>query len=92
MINDKCNDIDDDTIIIHPPSHDPTLLIPPQTINDIKISNDKLWSIQDAIVYLFQQHLSKNYTLQEWSIGLDNRFHQNDTKSSLKHRTKDKGR
>ena len=87
MVNDKCNDIGDDTIIIHPPSHDPTLLIPSQTINDIKISNGELWSIQDAIVYIFQLRLSKNYTLQKRSIGLDNRFHKNGTKSLLKHST-----
>ncbi|CAF1383347.1 unnamed protein product [Adineta steineri] len=32
------------------------------------------WSIQDAMVYLFNQYLSKKETLCKWSIGLDRRL------------------
>ena len=44
-------------------------------------------SIQDTVVYILQQHLSKQYTLQKWSIGLVNRLQHHDPTFSLNHHT-----
>ncbi|CAF1441629.1 unnamed protein product, partial [Adineta steineri] len=40
----------------------------------IKMTTGNPWSIQDAMVYLFNQYLSKKETLCKWSIGLDRRL------------------
>ena len=71
---DLVEDITDDSVILNAPSHDPTLFLSPQMINHIKLSQNQLWSLQDAVVYVFQQYLSKEYTLRKWSIGWDYRL------------------
>ncbi|CAF3020466.1 unnamed protein product [Rotaria socialis] len=80
-------DVNDDSLIIHAPTLDPDLILPPQIINNLKVRTGELWSLQDAVVYIFQQYLSKRDTLRRWSIGLDNRL-TNSTRSSTHHRSK----
>jgi hypothetical protein len=84
------NNLDDidDALVIQAPNYDPELFISPSVMNDIKMSRNQLWGLQDAIAYLFSQYLSKRDTLQKWSIGLDIRLHQNRQKISSKHRQK----
>ncbi|CAF4180089.1 unnamed protein product [Rotaria magnacalcarata] len=68
------SNVNDVSIIIHAPTLDPDLILPPQIINNLK--------------YIFcQQYLSKRDTLRKWSIGLDNRL-TNSKRSSTHHRSK----
>ncbi len=75
-----------DTIIVNAPIYDPMLFIPASIMNNIKITRNESWSLQDSIVYLFHQYLSKQDTLQTWSIGFDPRLSQNNFRSSIHHR------
>ncbi|CAF5001972.1 unnamed protein product [Rotaria sp. Silwood1] len=53
-----------DIIIIDAPTHDPTLLLPTQLMNNKKFYSGETWSLQDAVVYTFGQYLSKRETLR----------------------------
>ncbi|CAF3395889.1 unnamed protein product [Rotaria sp. Silwood2] len=85
--DDKDNTINyDDSIIIHAPALDPELFLPPEMMNRLKVMNNQLWSLQDAIAYLFYKYLSKRDTLRSWSIGLDKRLSSRNKNYSLNYR------
>ncbi|CAF4752932.1 unnamed protein product, partial [Rotaria magnacalcarata] len=46
------SNVNDDSIIIHAPTLDPDLILPPQIINNLKVRTGELWSLQDAVVYI----------------------------------------
>ncbi|CAF2691878.1 unnamed protein product [Rotaria sp. Silwood2] len=83
--NDTADD-PTDSIILHAPSIDPSLFIPAQLMNNKKLLLNELWSLQDAIAYIFNQYLSKQYTLRKWSIGLDVRLPNRDPQISSSYR------
>jgi hypothetical protein len=68
------SNIIDDSVIINAPLNDPTLFLPPQMMNNIKLLKKQLWSLQDSIAYIFHQYLSKRNTLTKWTVGLDSRI------------------
>lgn len=72
-INYRNGEAANNIIMIDTP-YDPLYFLPPHIINELKINKNENWSIQDAIAYLFQEYLSKQYTLQTWSCGLDPRL------------------
>ncbi|CAF1104471.1 unnamed protein product [Rotaria sp. Silwood1] len=76
----------DDSIIIHAPALDPELFLPPAMMNRLKIMKNQLWSLQDAIAYLFYKYLSKRDTLRSWSIGLDKRLSSRNKNYSFNYR------
>ncbi|CAF4972867.1 unnamed protein product [Rotaria sp. Silwood1] len=76
----------DDSIVINAPQFDPELFLPPTMMNHLKIINNQLWSLQDAIAYIFYQYLSKRETLRSWAIGLDKRLPSRDKNYSLNYR------
>ena len=85
--DDKNNTIDyNDSIVIHAPTLDPGLFLPPEMMNCLKLKNNQLWSLQDAIAYLFYKYLSKRDTLRSWSIGLDKRLSSRNKNYSLNYR------
>jgi hypothetical protein len=91
----KSNQITDDTlddctdsVVIQAPDYDPALFIPASVMNDIKLSRNELWGLQDAIIYIFSQYLSKRDTLHKWTIGLDCRLFRNNQKNRLNHQRK----
>lgn len=77
-----------DSVILNAPLCDPTLLVPAQLINNEKVLKKQRWSLQDAVVYVLNQYLSKKYTLRKWSIGLDICLQNYDKQYSLNHRNK----
>ncbi|CAF4142432.1 unnamed protein product [Rotaria sordida] len=85
--NDSSDD-PPDSIILHAPLVDPSLFIPAQLMNNKKLLLNELWSLQDAIAYVFNQYLSKQYTLRKWSIGLDVRLPNRDPQFSSSYRRK----
>ena len=64
----------DDSIVINAPHSDSDLFLSPTMMNRLKIMKNQLWSLQDAIAYVFYKYLSKRETLRSWSIGLDKRL------------------
>jgi hypothetical protein len=68
------SNIIDDSVIINAPLNDPTLFLPPQMMNNIKLLKKQLWGLQDSIAYIFHQYLSKRNTLTKWTVGLDPRI------------------
>ncbi|CAF1499525.1 unnamed protein product, partial [Adineta steineri] len=68
------DNVNDDVVVINAPLYDPSLFMPANVINKIKMTTGNLWSIQDAMIYLFHQYVSKKETLCKWSIGLDYRL------------------
>ncbi|CAF3395880.1 unnamed protein product [Rotaria sp. Silwood2] len=76
----------DDSIFIHAPALDPELFLPPAMMNHLKVMNNKLWSLQDAIAYLFYKYLSKRDTLRSWPIGLDKRLSSRNKNYSFNYR------
>lgn len=58
-----------------------TKLISHEQMNQVKISSNNMWSLQDAVVYLLHRYLSKQETLRDWGIGLDKKLsNENDQK------------
>ena len=64
----------DNSLIIHAPESMVELFLSPSEINNIKITNNQLWSLQDSIAYTLHKYLSKEDTCRSWSIGLDTRL------------------
>ncbi|CAF1046752.1 unnamed protein product [Rotaria sordida] len=91
-INKKSNDNNsnttdnDDSVIINAPEIDSELFLPPIMMNHLKVINNELWSLQDAIAYIFYKHLLKRETLRSWSIGLDKRLLSRNKNYSLNYR------
>ncbi|CAF3879423.1 unnamed protein product [Rotaria sordida] len=73
-INKKSNDNNsnttdnDDSVIINAPEIDSELFLPPIMMNHLKVINNELWSLQDAIAYIFYKHLLKRETLRSWYL------------------------
>ncbi|CAF0843481.1 unnamed protein product [Adineta ricciae] len=80
------DDAVDDRLEIHAPDYDPMLFLPPHIFNEQKMITRALWSLQDAVAYVLERYLSKRETLQKWSIGLDYRLSNQDSRLSLHHR------
>ncbi|CAF1378627.1 unnamed protein product [Rotaria sordida] len=84
--NNSNTTTNDDSVIINAPEIDPQLFLPPIMMNDLKVRNNELWSLQDAIAYIFYKYLSKRETLRSWSIGLDKRLPSRNKNYSLNYR------
>ncbi|CAF2785236.1 unnamed protein product [Rotaria sp. Silwood2] len=84
--NNNNTTADDNSLVLKAPEFNPELFLPPAMINRLKVMNNQLWSLQDAIAYLFYQYLSKRDTLRSWSIGLDKRLSSCNKNFSLNYR------
>ncbi|CAF4250830.1 unnamed protein product [Adineta steineri] len=73
-LSENDDNFNNDVVFLHAPLYNPSLFIRAHVINKIKMTTGNPWSIQDAMVYLFNQYLSKKETLCKWSIGLDRRL------------------
>ncbi len=62
------------SIILNALSISPELFLPVHMMNHLKLVTNQLWSLQNALAYLFYQYLSKLETLQTWTIRLDMRI------------------
>ncbi len=86
--NDVYTDYHDVALIVNAPPIDPQLLLPAPVMNEIKSCKKLLWGLQDAVVYLFYEYLSKQETLQTCSNGLDCRVQYSRRTISYENRQK----
>ncbi|CAF0921802.1 unnamed protein product [Adineta steineri] len=73
-LSENDDNFNNNVVFLHAPLYNPSLFMRAHVINKIKMIAGNLWNIQDAMVYLFNQYLSKKETLCKWPISLDCRL------------------